>query len=56
LPVSLGCFCFLCLRLVYPILPVSLDYFCFHYLRLVYPILPVSQSRETGNIGYTRRR
>jgi hypothetical protein len=25
LPVSLDCFCFVCLRLVYPMLPVSLD-------------------------------
>jgi hypothetical protein len=36
-------------------LPVSLDCFCLVCLRLVYPMLPVS-SRETGNIGYTRRR
>jgi hypothetical protein len=36
------CFCFVCRRLVYPMLPVSLDCFCFVYLRLVYPMLPVS--------------
>jgi hypothetical protein len=27
LPVSLDCFCFVCLRLVYPMLPVSLECF-----------------------------
>jgi hypothetical protein len=27
LPVSLDCFCFVCLRLVYPIIPVYLDRF-----------------------------
>ena len=42
LPVSLDCFCFVCLRLVYPMLPVSLDCFCFVFLPLVYPMLPVS--------------
>jgi hypothetical protein len=42
LPVSLDCFCFVCLRLVCPMLPVSLDCFCFVCLRLVYPMLPVS--------------
>jgi hypothetical protein len=48
-------------------LPVSLDCVCFVFLRLVCSMLPVSQfflfilstscvlSRETGNIGYTRR-
>ena len=35
LPISLDCFCFLCLRLVYPMLSVSLDCFCFVCLRLV---------------------
>jgi hypothetical protein len=35
-------FCFVCLRLVYPMLPVSLDCFCFLCLRLVFPMLPVS--------------
>jgi hypothetical protein len=36
------CFCFVFLRLVYPMLPVSLNCFCFVCLRLVYPMLPVS--------------
>jgi hypothetical protein len=36
------CFCFVCLRPVYPMLPVSLDCFCFVCLRPVYPMLPVS--------------
>jgi hypothetical protein len=40
LPVSLDCFCVVCLRLVYTMLQVSLD--CFVCLRLVYPMLPVS--------------
>jgi hypothetical protein len=31
LPVSLDCFCFVCLCLVYPILPVSLDCFWFFF-------------------------
>ena len=35
------CFCFVCLRLVCPVLPVSLC-FCFVCLRLVCPVLPVS--------------
>jgi hypothetical protein len=72
LSVSLDYFCFVFLRLVYPMLSVSLDCFCFIFLRLVYPMLSVSldcfspscvptktkqkQSRETDNIGYTRRR
>jgi hypothetical protein len=42
LPVSLS-FCFVFIRLVYPILPVSLS-FCFVFIRFVYPILPVSLS------------
>ena len=42
LPVSLDCFCFVCLCLVYPMLPVSLDCFCSVCLRLVYSMLPVS--------------
>ena len=35
-------FCFVFLRLVYPMLTVSLDCFCFVFLRLVYPMLSVS--------------
>jgi hypothetical protein len=34
------CFCYVCLRLVHPMLPVSLDCFCFVFRRLVYPVLP----------------
>jgi hypothetical protein len=36
------CFCFVSLRLVYPMLPVSLDCAVFVFFRLVYPMLPVS--------------
>jgi hypothetical protein len=36
------CICFVCLRLVYPMLSVSLDCFCFVCLRLVYLMLSVS--------------
>jgi hypothetical protein len=42
LSVSLFCFCFACLRLVYLMLSVSLDCFCFACLRLVYLMLSVS--------------
>ena len=41
--VSLCCmFCFVFIRLVYPMLPVSLNCFCFVFIRLVYHMLPVS--------------
>jgi hypothetical protein len=54
LPVSLDCFCFVCIRLVHLMLPVSLDWFCVVCIRR--RIQPTQkQSRETGNIGYTRR-
>jgi hypothetical protein len=42
LSVSLDCFCFACLRLVYLMLSVSLDCFCFACLRLVYLMLSFS--------------
>jgi hypothetical protein len=42
LPVSLDCFCFVFIRLVYFMLPVSLDCFCVVCIRLVYPMLSVS--------------
>ena len=36
------CLCFVCHRLVCPVLPVSLDCLCFVCHRLVCPVLPVS--------------
>jgi hypothetical protein len=35
LPVSLDCFCFVCLCVVYPIFPVYLDRFCFVFLKAI---------------------
>jgi hypothetical protein len=55
LSVSLDCFCFVFLRLVYPMLSVSLDCFCFVCLTRRRKTKQ-KQSRETDNIGYTRRR
>jgi hypothetical protein len=49
LPVSLDCFCFVFLRLVFPMLPVSLDCFCFVSFRLVYPMLPEDEKKQNKN-------
>jgi hypothetical protein len=46
LPVSLDCFSFVFLRLVYHMLPVFLDCFSFVFLRLVYPMTTYGTQHE----------